>query len=61
MPGRRLAAIYRSKGNWYAELLALPYVATVEQQVGRAEDSDDTFGPHQSEFQVEIALHFPHH
>jgi hypothetical protein len=22
-PGRRLAAIYRSKGNWYAELLAL--------------------------------------
>jgi Cu/Ag efflux pump CusA len=37
-----------------ADFLALPYVATVEQQVGRAEDSDDTFGPHESEFQVEL-------
>jgi Cu/Ag efflux pump CusA len=37
-----------------ADFLALPYVATVEQRVGRAEDSDDTYGPHESEFQVEL-------
>ncbi|MGN6516468.1 MAG: efflux RND transporter permease subunit, partial [Rhizomicrobium sp.] len=37
-----------------SDMLALPYVATVEQQVGRADDSDDTSGPHESEFQVEL-------
>jgi CzcA family heavy metal efflux pump len=36
------------------EILALPYVATVAQQVGRAELSEDTNGPHQTEFQVEL-------
>jgi CzcA family heavy metal efflux pump len=36
------------------ELLALPYVATVEQQVGRAEQGEDTWGPHRSEFHVEL-------
>jgi CzcA family heavy metal efflux pump len=36
------------------DFLALPYVATVEQRVGRADDSDDTYGPHESEFQVEL-------
>jgi CzcA family heavy metal efflux pump len=37
-----------------AEVLALPYVQTVEQQVGRAELSEDTWGPHRSEFHVEL-------
>ncbi len=36
------------------DLLALPYVATVAQQIGRAELGEDTSGPHQSEFQVEL-------
>jgi CzcA family heavy metal efflux pump len=36
------------------EVLALPYVATVEQQIGRAELSEDTWGPHRSEFHVEL-------
>jgi CzcA family heavy metal efflux pump len=36
------------------EVLALPYVQTVEQQIGRAEASEDTWGPHRSEFHVEL-------
>ena len=37
-----------------AEVLALPYVQTIEQQIGRAELSEDTWGPHRSEFHVEL-------
>jgi CzcA family heavy metal efflux pump len=37
-----------------AEVLALPYVQSIEQQVGRAELGEDTWGPHQSEFHVEL-------
>jgi len=37
-----------------AELLALPYIATVAQQVGRAELGEDTWGPNRSEFHVEL-------
>src|SRR6266851_3097715 len=37
-----------------AEVLQLPYVSTIEQQVGRAELGEDTWGPHQSEFHVEL-------
>ncbi len=37
-----------------ADVLRLPYVATIEQQVGRAELGEDTWGPHQSEFHVEL-------
>ncbi|MFO1466427.1 MAG: efflux RND transporter permease subunit [Steroidobacteraceae bacterium] len=37
-----------------ASLLKLPYVATVSQQVGRADLSEDTWGPHRSEFHVEL-------
>jgi CzcA family heavy metal efflux pump len=36
------------------EVLALPYVESIEQQVGRAELSEDTWGPHRSEFHVEL-------
>jgi Cu/Ag efflux pump CusA len=35
-------------------LLANPHIATVEQQIGRAELDADTFGPHRSEFHVEL-------
>src|SRR6185503_2300396 len=42
--GRRLSA----------DLLALPYVATVAQQVGRAELGEDTWGPNRSELHVEL-------
>ncbi len=37
-----------------AEVLALPYVQSIEQQVGRAELGEDTWGPHRSEFHVEF-------
>jgi CzcA family heavy metal efflux pump len=37
-----------------SEVLALPYVQTVEQQIGRAELSEDTWGSHRSEFHVEL-------
>jgi CzcA family heavy metal efflux pump len=36
------------------DVLALPYVQSVEQQVGRAELGEDTWGPHRSEFHVEL-------
>ncbi|MGH6827597.1 MAG: efflux RND transporter permease subunit, partial [Rhizomicrobium sp.] len=36
------------------DILALPYVSTVSQQLGRAELGEDTNGPHQTEFQVEL-------
>jgi CzcA family heavy metal efflux pump len=36
------------------EVLKLPYVQSIEQQVGRAELSEDTWGPHRSEFHVEL-------
>jgi CzcA family heavy metal efflux pump len=36
------------------DVLALPYVQSIEQQIGRAELSEDTWGPHRSEFHVEL-------
>ncbi|WP_176598599.1 MULTISPECIES: efflux RND transporter permease subunit [Sphingobium] len=36
------------------DLLALPQVATVEQQMGRAEAGEDTFLPNHSEFHVKL-------
>ena len=36
------------------ELLKLPFVRSVSQQVGRAELADDTWGTHYSEFQVDL-------
>jgi CzcA family heavy metal efflux pump len=37
-----------------ADVLALPYVESIEQQVGRAELGEDTWGPHRTEFHVEL-------
>ena len=36
------------------EFLAVPEVATVEQQIGRATQGEDTFGPNRCEFHVEL-------
>jgi len=36
------------------DALALPYVATIEQQLGRASLGEDTWGTHQSEFHLEL-------
>jgi CzcA family heavy metal efflux pump len=54
LPGTSIDEMLALGKNISADILALPYVSTVEQQVGRADDSDDTAGPHESEFQVEL-------
>ena len=54
IPGTSLAAMLDVGRRISAEVLALPYVASVEQQVGRAEQGEDTWGPHRSEFHVEL-------
>ena len=53
-PGASLAEMQTLGKRISADILALPYVSTVSQQIGRAELGEDTNGPHQSEFQVEL-------
>jgi CzcA family heavy metal efflux pump len=53
-PGTSLEEMKRLGAAISGELLALPAVATVEQQIGRAEQGEDTWGPHRSEFHVEL-------
>ena len=54
IPGTSLEQMLEVGKRISAEILALPYIATVEQQVGRAELGEDTWGPHRSEFHVEL-------
>jgi CzcA family heavy metal efflux pump len=54
IPGTSLDEMLRFGRRASAEILALPYVQSVEQQVGRAEAGEDTWGPHQSELHVEL-------
>ncbi len=53
-PGTSLDEMLSLGKRLSRDFLALPYVATVEQQVGRGSNSDDTAGPHQSEFHIEL-------
>ena len=54
-PGTSLAEMLRIGRGISAALLATGKVATVEQQIGRAELGEDPWGPHRSEFHVELA------
>ena len=54
IPGTSLDEMLALGRGISAEVLALPYVKTIEQQVGRAELGEDTWGPHRSEFHVEL-------
>jgi len=54
IPGTSLDEMLSMGKRVSADVLALPYVATVEQQVGRAELGEDTWGPHRTEFHVEL-------
>jgi CzcA family heavy metal efflux pump len=54
LPGTSLDEMLALGGRISKEILALPYVATIEQQVGRSQNTEDTWGPHQSEFQIEL-------
>ena len=53
-PGTSLQEMVRIGGNVSASLLAQRSIATVEQQVGRAELGEDAWGPQRSEFHVEL-------
>jgi len=54
IPGTSLDEMLNVGRRISAEVLALPYVQSIEQQVGRAELGEDTWGPHRSEFHVEL-------
>ena len=54
VPGTSLDEMLSLGKRISGEVLALPYVSTIEQKVGRAEGTDDTWGPHQCEFQIEL-------
>lgn len=53
-PGTSLPEMRRIGGQISRALLELPGIATVEQQIGRAELGEDPWGPHRSEFHVEL-------
>jgi CzcA family heavy metal efflux pump len=55
LPGTALGESLRIGEQISESLLAMPGIATVEQQVGRAEQGEDTWGPHRSEMHVELA------
>jgi len=53
-PGTSLGEMLRMGGRLSEMMLANGHIATVEQQVGRAEQGEDTWGPHKSEFHIEL-------
>jgi len=53
-PGTSLPEMLRLGGRIAQALLENPHIKTVEQQIGRAEMGEDTWGPHRSEFHVEL-------
>ena len=53
-PGTSLPEMLRIGTRISQELLKNPGIDTVEQQVGRAELGEDPWGPHRSEFHVEL-------
>jgi CzcA family heavy metal efflux pump len=53
-PGTSLREMLRIGRRISAELLENKHIATVEQQVGRAELGEDPWGPHRCEFHVDL-------
>lgn len=54
VPGSSLEDSLRVGREVTAALLKLPFVRSVAQRVGRAEQSEDTWGPHYSEIEVDL-------
>ncbi|HWD17867.1 MAG TPA: efflux RND transporter permease subunit [Verrucomicrobiae bacterium] len=54
LPGTSLPEMRRLGQLISRELLRNPHIKSVEQQIGRAEMGEDTWGPHQSEMHVEL-------
>jgi CzcA family heavy metal efflux pump len=59
VPGTSLPAMLQIGANLTKQLLEKPEVATVEQQVGRAEQGEDTWEPNRCEFHVELKENVP--
>src|SRR5262249_34247015 len=53
-PGGSIEAMRRNGENVCRARLANPPIATVNHQIGRAELSEDPWGPHKSEFHIEL-------
>lgn len=53
-PGTSLAEMRRLGECISAELLTIPEIHSVEEQIGRAEMGEDTWGPHRGEMHVEL-------
>jgi CzcA family heavy metal efflux pump len=53
-PGTSLTEMLRIGEKISAELLAIKEVQSVEEQVGRAQGGEDTWGPHRAEMHVEL-------
>ena len=53
-PGTSLGEMLRLGERIARELLQNPHIKTAEQQIGRAEMGEDTWGPHRSEFHIEL-------
>jgi CzcA family heavy metal efflux pump len=58
-PGSSLAETMRVGKIISGQLLQNPSIATVSQQIGRAEQGEDTWGPYKSEFHVELKPNLP--
>jgi Cu/Ag efflux pump CusA len=54
LPGTSLDEMMAVGRRVSRDVLALPYISTVSQQLGRAEMGEDTSGPHESEFHIEL-------
>jgi CzcA family heavy metal efflux pump len=53
-PGTSLDAVRRTGERLSRDLLAIPGIRTVEHQIGRAEQGEDTWEPNRSEFHIEL-------
>jgi CzcA family heavy metal efflux pump len=58
-PGTSLPEMLRIGKQISIALLKNPRIATIEQQAGRAEQGEDPWGPHKSEFHVELKPNLP--
>lgn len=54
VPGTSIAESERMGKRVTEALLKLPFVRVVSQRIGRAEQADDTWGTHYSEFEVDL-------
>ncbi len=56
-PGTSLSVMRRYGESISQDLLAIDGIATVEQEIGRSEGGEDTWGTNRSEFHVELKPH----